>query len=322
VLASLIGMTLYKTGAFTVREAGAQTLSPNASVPAPASMRGPDYVSPYSLSFTFDSSLLNAGFDRAPWNDPAAESAQPVAAWEAAHARMPSGTWPLGAGWGPPAAQYPAPTLPPMPPGREAAYQRERVIAVAARHIGLAYQHHHIPAWAPPPDWRWIKVKAGQNGPGVDCSNFLSFVFNYAVGIKLPTAIGLQGRTLTLTGPGGAGCLQAERIALPDYATLGSTLEPGDVIYIHNRSGAIGHAVMWLGAIGRSPDSDPLVIDCTQTGHRDAKGVEIPLGVRLRPFRRDGWYWRQASHAHRIIRAGAPNCLTPPGPFSEGGDTA
>ena len=107
---------------------------------------------------------------------------------------------------------------------------------------------------------------------------------------------------------------------MPDYAALDATLQPGDVIYIHNHVGVIGHAVMWLGAIGRSPDSDPLIIDCTQTGHRDAKGVDIPLGVRIRPFRRNGWYFRQASHVHRILHAGSPVCRTTPAPFPEGGD--
>ena len=312
MLAGLLGVT----AAFTVRHAGAQTPATKAAVPPTPSASGADYTSPYSLSFTFDGSLLNAGFDRRPWNDPADEASEPIAAWEAAHAKRRDGTWPLGAAWGPIAAQYPAPVL----PTTDVDYQRERVIAVAARHIGLAYQHHHIPFWSPPTGWRWIEVKAGPRGPGLDCSNFLSFVFNYALGIKLPTKIETQGGTVTLSGSGGIGCLEAERIAMPDYAALDATLQPGDVIYIHNHNGVIGHAVMWLGAIGRSPDSDPLIIDCTQTGHRDAKGADIPLGVRIRPFRRNGWYFRQASHVHRILHAGSPVCRTTPAPFPEGGD--
>ena len=164
-------------------------------------------------------------------------------------------------------------------------------------------------------------MEAGSNGPGLDCGNFASFVFNYALGIKLPTAIGLQGKTLTLMGPGGAGCLRAERIALHDFADLTAVLAPADLIYIRNRNGSIGHVVMWLGEAGQSPDSDPLIIDCSETRHRDADGVWIPPGVRLRPFRRNGWYWRHASHAHRIIGASAPRCTTPPEPLPEGGDT-
>ena len=173
--------------------------APEVSVVAPRGA-APDYVSPYALRFTSDGGLLNAGFDQPPWNDPASESAQPVASWQAAHDRRLDGTWPRGAAWGPAACQYPAPVL----PNRDLAYLRERVIAVAARQIGLAYQHHHIPSWVPPPGWAWSPVEAGANGPGLDCSNFVSFVFNYALGIKLPTAIGLQGAALSLPGPGGA----------------------------------------------------------------------------------------------------------------------
>jgi hypothetical protein len=308
VLAGLLSMT----AAFTVRTAGAQM----SSTPAPVSQGDADYASPYGLSFTSDSSLLNAGFDQRPWNDPAAESGEPVAAWEAAHARRATGAWPRGAAWGPPASQYPAPVLPKPDP----AYLRERVIAVAARQIGLAYQHHHIPSWVPPPGWVWSPVLAGSNGPGLDCSNFASFVFNYALGIKLPTAVGPQGETLTLRGPGGVGCWRVEPIALRHYETLATSLAPADLIYIRNRSGGIGHVVMWLGATGQSPDGDPLIIDCSQTRHRDSNGVEIPPGVRLRPFRRDGWYWRNVSHAHRIIGTDLASCQTPPGAFPEGGD--
>jgi hypothetical protein len=287
------------------------------SVPPPEHLPGAEYVSPYALSFASDSSLLNAGFDQRPWNDPAEEAAQPIAEWQAAHLPTTAGRWPRGASWGPPARHYPAPIL----PKADAAYLRERVIGVAARHIGLAYQHHHIPSWMPPPGWTWSPVDAGHDGPGLDCSNFTSFVFNYALGIKLPTDVGLQGEAAALTGPGGAGCLRAEPIALHTYNMLATTLAPADLIYIRNRHGSIAHVVMWLGPIGQSPDGEPLIIDCSQTRHRDANGVEIPAGVRLRPFRRGGWYFRHASHAHRIIGAGSPSCRTPPAAFPEGGDT-
>jgi cell wall-associated NlpC family hydrolase len=312
VLASLLGLA----AGFNARTSEAQTAPADTSVPQPAASGEDPYSSPYSLSFASGGAQLDAGFDQRPWNDPGAESAQPVAAWQAAHARHPDGSWPKGAGWGPAAAQYPAPNLPKTDP----AYLRERVIAVAARQIGLAYQHHHIPSWVPPAGWAWRPVVAGADGPGLDCSNFTSFVFNYALGIRLPTGIGLQAETLTLPGPGGTGCLHAGRIILGRYSGLRARLAPADLIYIHGRQAGIGHVVMWLGKIGQSADGVPLVIDCTETGLRDASGALIPAGVRLRPFRRGGWYWRRASHAHRIIGAGAPGCEAAPGPFPEGGD--
>jgi cell wall-associated NlpC family hydrolase len=309
VLASLLSLT----AGFTVRTAGAQMISGTSSAPMPEASGDAGYVSPYALRFASDGGLLNAGFDQRPWNDPAAESAEPVAAWQTAHARTTTGLWPRGAAWGPAASQYPAPSL----PRTDAAYLRERVIAVAARQIGLAYQHHHIPSWVPPAGWAWRPVAAGPHGPGLDCSNFTSFVFNYALGIKLPTGV-----TRALAGPGGAGCLRAEPIALGAFTALETILAPADLIYIRDRAGAAVHVVMWLGATGQSPDGQPLIIDCSQTRHRDANGVPIPPGVRLRPFRRDGWYWRHASHAHRIIGAARPACEGPPATFAEGGDAA
>jgi cell wall-associated NlpC family hydrolase len=314
VLASLLGLT----AGFTVRTAGAQMISGNSPVPSPEDPGDAGYVSPYALSFASGGGLLNAGFDQRPWNDPSAESALPVAAWQAAHARTSTGLWPPGAAWGPAASQYPAPSL----PRTDAAYLRERVIAVAARQIGLAYQHHHIPSWVPPAGWAWSPVAAEPDGPGLDCSNFTSFVFNYALGIKLPTGVRLQGEALALNGPGGVGCLRAEPIALGHFAALETTLAPADLIYVRNRAGAVVHVVMWLGATGQSPDGQSLIIDCSQTRHRDANGMPIPPGVRLRPFRRDGWYWRHASHAHRIIGAARPACHGPLAPFAEGGDAA
>ena len=118
LLGMTVGMTLDTTLAFTVRTAEAQTATSHGA-----------YVSPYGLRLTSDTGLLNAGFDQRPWNEPADEAEQPIAAWEAAHARRPAGDWPQEAAWGPPAAQYPRPAL----PRTDAAYLRERVIAVAAR---------------------------------------------------------------------------------------------------------------------------------------------------------------------------------------------
>ncbi len=310
VLGTLVG----SLAAFSAAKARAQMSSTDTSVEgAGDSLGGADddtYGSPYSLRFTVAEDALDAGFDQAPWDDPAAESAQPFDVWQAAHAGR------RGAAWGPPARQYPAPVL----PRSDAAYLRERVIGVAARHIGLAYQHHHVPSWVPPSGWPWLPVEAGPGGPGLDCSNFVSFVFNYALGIRLPTGIADQGETLTLPGPGGTGCLQARHLPIGPFAALGDTLAPADLLYIRNRQGRIAHVVMWLGAVGQDPAGDPLIIDCSQTRHRDAKGAPIPPGVRLRPFRRTGWYWRNVSHAHRILGAAAGACMGAPPAFAEGGD--
>jgi hypothetical protein len=80
--------------------------------------------------------------------------------------------------WGPLAAAYPPPSIPPqLDP---ISWQRARVIAVAEKYIGLPYKHHHIPAWTP------------SEGPGLDCSNFTSWVYNYGLGCKFTSNIRLQ----------------------------------------------------------------------------------------------------------------------------------
>jgi cell wall-associated NlpC family hydrolase len=289
---------------FTGPEAEAQMSSTNTSAQPAA---GGSYQTPYALHFSCPQSDLAAGFDQAPWNDPQAEAAAPFATWEATHAEA------RGAAWGPPARPYPAPRL----PRQDEAYLRERVIFVAALHIGLAYQHHHLPSWSPPAGWPWLPVAAGANGPGLDCSNFSSFVFNYALGLRLPSAIGAQAVQLSLAGPGGAGCQPVTRLHAARYEALIAVLQPADLLYFQDRHGRIRHTGFWVGGLAGTP----LILDCTDSRHADGRGQAVPTGVHLRPFDEASWYWRHFSHAHRVIGAEARTCRVP-GAFPEGDDRA
>ena len=76
-------------------------------------------------------------------------------------------------------------------------WQRERVVATAARFLGYDYQYHHIPDWNPPPTWPWKPTSAGHNGKGVDCSNLTSFVFNQGFGIRISSGIHRQADSST-----------------------------------------------------------------------------------------------------------------------------
>jgi len=49
--------------------------------------------------------------------------------------------------WGPKAAHYPPVRVPAGADPVE--WKRARILAVAKHYLGLPYQHHHIPAWAP-----------------------------------------------------------------------------------------------------------------------------------------------------------------------------
>lgn len=178
-----------------------------------------------------------------PWRDALPQSPVPESAWY--------GNPKLGA-WGPKAATYPPAVVPAGVDG--VAWKRERLAAVALRYQGLPYRHHHIPAYAPPGE-----------GPGLDCSNFTSWVYNYGLGIRFTSDIARQA-----DGPRAPG-----RRLTPD--------EPfalGDLLFITTRDRArVSHVVLWLGE-GRIIDS-----------HKE--------GVRVRPF--SGWYKDCFSHARRVI---------------------
>src|SRR4051794_9555449 len=82
--------------------------------------------------------------------------------------------------WGPRAATFPPVEV---PSGVDPiAWKRARVLAVARRYIGLPYQHHHIPQWTPPTSWT-SKMNAPET-PGLDCSNFTGWAYNYGLGIR------------------------------------------------------------------------------------------------------------------------------------------
>ena len=86
-------------------------------------------------------------------------------------------------------------------------WQRLRVIATAKRYIGLPYRHHHVPDWQP---------GAGA-GPGLDCSNFTAWVFNYGLGLKFTGNIHKQS-----DGP----------LAPGRRLSAGELLKPGDLLFI------------------------------------------------------------------------------------------
>uniref|UniRef100_I2Q195 Cell wall-associated hydrolase, invasion-associated protein n=1 Tax=Desulfovibrio sp. U5L TaxID=596152 RepID=I2Q195_9BACT len=178
-----------------------------------------------------------------PWRDTLPQSPVPPSAWY--------GNPKLGS-WGPRSAVYPPVAV---PAGVDAvAWKRQRVAVVAERYQGLSYRHHHIPAYDPP-----------EEGPGLDCSNFTSWVYNYGLGVRFTSAIASQA-----DGPKAPG-----RRLGPD-----EPLAVGDLLFITTRDRSrVSHVVVWLGN-GRIIDS-----------HTE--------GVRIRTL--TGWYKDCFSHARRVI---------------------
>jgi cell wall-associated NlpC family hydrolase len=251
------------------------------------------YRSPYSLKLTFPRQDLVGDIEEGRRGDLREESSLPFAEWSSLEVRKRYGPW------GPPARHYPAPLLLAR---RSAAWKRERVLAVALRFEGYAYQHHHIPDWDPPADWPWKETAHGRNSKGIDCSNFVSFAYNQALGIKLNSAIHKLAELTEVAGPGGVGTLRLERVTLPGgHAGFGPLLRTGDLLFIRNTSDEVAHVVLWVGSIGQAPDQLPLILDSTSAAAHDSNGAPIPSGVRLRPFREKSWYHHKASHALRVI---------------------
>lgn len=251
------------------------------------------YKSPYSVKFSFPEEELIGDLltgPRADWKD---------------HATVPFREWSNPANqtrwgyWGPSMKHF-------APPGglakRTTQWSRERVIATAMRYIGYSYQHHHVPDWEPPADWPRDPDQKTPVGKGVDCSNFTGFVYNLALGILPSTGIKQQAEMTDAAGPGPGRSVPVKRVELPkSYEDFPKELQTGDLLFVKSNRGNVSHVVLWVGRIGDAPDGMPLILDSTGSGAKDAKGEMIPGGVQLRPFKRNVWYFTQASHVLRII---------------------
>lgn len=257
-----------------------------------------EYRSPYQWSFRtpLDEILFDRDTER---GDPRNESSIPYSEWYSERVLRRHG------GWGPPRRRF---TCPRRVHEWSAEKKRERVVASAMLHVGRDYQHHYIPDWDPPRDWKWNRTgtEPQHQSRGIDCSTFSSWNYDWALGLNFSSAILAQSRIerarLHVEGEEPRE-VPVQRIARPErYADLLRQLRAGDLLYIkHNPESDVGHVIMWTGAYATSPDGTPLVIDSTGGGHVDSNGVAIPAGVQLRPFTEDSWYWRSFAHAIRII---------------------
>lgn len=172
-------------------------------------------------------------------------------------------------GWGPRPAIYPDidQLIGTLPPGTDIAqWQRDRVVAIAKKYIDLPYRHHHIPAWSPAtPD------HSGKTGPGLDCSNFTSWVYNFGFGIQINSHIVKQAQQVPKRGE----VLSPGRRLEADEPFL-----PGDLLFILKKDRSrVSHVVIFIDANH--------IID-------SHKGK-----VAIRKF--SGWYRTHLSHGIRIF---------------------
>jgi cell wall-associated NlpC family hydrolase len=252
----------------------------------------PDNYGEFTLNYQHDRQELVGDLLDGPRGEAHRQSEVEHAHWYSHHVRQHYGAW------GPPQRRYiPLPGL----DERSTDWKRERVIATAARFIGYGYHHLYIPDWNPPAHWPWKQCCMGHNGKGVDCSNFTTFVYNQGFGIYMSSGIGEQARERVASF--GHEEVKLQRIELPrEHAARREVLKTGDLVYILGREGGhVTHVVMWVGAIGLTPNGEPLILDSHGGDVVDDDGRPIPCGIHLRPFRQQSWYNRCASHAHRVF---------------------
>ena len=269
------------------------TVSVSAELPSGRSDAEDEYKSPYLVKFTHPKAELIDDIERGSRGDRRLESSVPINEWYSPTTLKQWGSW------GPGQRIYPEA---PQAAGKPADWLRERAIAVALRYEGYGYQHHHVPDWDPPANWPWKHTSVGHNGKGADCSNFVAFVYNQGFGIKMHSGIQELAQQREMSGPGGKP-IRVEHINRPDsYDGWARTLKPGDLIFIKGGTEkTITHVVLWIGSLGQSDESVPLILDSHDAGVKDENGTTIPCGIHLRPFRERSWYAREASHAIRVF---------------------
>ncbi|MEO8205488.1 MAG: NlpC/P60 family protein [Chthoniobacterales bacterium] len=268
---------------------------------APVSFKS-DYRSPYTLRFIQPLSSRAAGWDSAPWDAPRQWGILPQGRWYDRRAYRLKSFENLAYGAQP--IHFPSP-----PAGMSAVLRRERVLTAAKQYFGMHYQHHHIPTFDPyttHPEWPWIRVKSGIRGAGLDCSNFVAWVYNYALGIKLSGSVKTASRQTEVSGPNGRPLqIQSwQRDAGVTFAAFVSSLHAGDVLYIRGNNGTITHSIIWVGtlAVDSNGKDKYFVIDSTGPEAVDSDDTHIPDGVHLRPFREKSWCFHGAAIVHRIIQ--------------------
>ncbi len=213
-----------------------------------------DYISPFSIDLSNVPASVTAGLE--PLAPPTSSPTNP---------------------WGP-AAVINAP--PAVNSQTTTLSLQERVIAADASFLGVDYQHHHNPLWAPTQQDPWnVTGTLAYQSQGVDCTNFTAAAYADALGIQMSGDTTTQSEIATgntvlkgQTPPG------KNYITLPTnadgsasgidkwikvqtfspsawgntYQGLVKMLQPGDILYIDGKPGGhVTHAITWLGPFGK-----------------------------------------------------------------------
>lgn len=224
--------------------------------------------------------------------------------------------------WGPSPTIYPAVTI---PAGCDpVTWQQQRLLAAANHFIQQQhnYCHHYIPGWnsagltfpqsngpnaGPGPSYCYTGSGAGvaanaATQTGLDCSNYTSWLYNYALGgVRMTGGITAQGGSLPTADRaynyGNAwapGTLYERPAQWQSYITKGQAqyqqypFQPGDLLYVGPTAadaakGKISHVVMWTGI--QAADGSGRYLVTESFGAIDNDGVKPQAAIPNRfPF--------------------------------------
>lgn len=227
--------------------------------------------------------------------------------------------------WGPSTAAYPdwATTTNISAGCNGTWWAQQRALSAIARVVAMDvnYCHHHCPSWDRNATSTAIPAECSSTGSsrtypdrGVDCSNYVSFVYNYAFGAKFISAIDQQA-CAPASAPG---------IALNITQDQQELMQPGDLLYITSNGIAttdVSHVVIFTGftvdfvntsspfynsTVLRDVSSSQLSCMVKQMKKMVANNQSVYVisdstnnGPSYRPFA--GWYYRAFSHVRRVI---------------------
>lgn len=162
-------------------------------------------------------------------------------------------------GWGPEPALYSIP-IEPSP----------NIIEIARHYIGLPYRHHHIPGWNPSSS---LTGKPNES-PGLDCSNFTSWVYNYGKGHKFTSNIQKQA--------------EMYKYELAMIRIDWNMIQPEDLLFFWRIPGNQEKEISHSGIFSGYKNNIPYLID----SHGE--------GVKERAMTPNTWYRKHFSHGIRI----------------------
>ena len=215
-------------------------------------------------------------------------------------------------------------------------WMQQRLLAAASGLIGTHYQHIHLPefnpsnvlpatnyTWSPVSDNQYLQTSQellqktnsgitnpyaaiyGSPQPGIDCTDFASYIYNLALGIQMYSGTATQVQfinadtnsslvtnsflssnsipTATILAKDGS-VITPNFLPSPNFGTpsinlpgslsnIISQLRPGDLLYMRGTSTNISHVVVWLGNYGVMKNGKPSTVPLIISSHDNTPAI-------------------------------------------------